>query len=170
MTREELENVIIGFMDTFTTMTLACCSHGKPWAAAVYYARQDFDLIFFSSSKSLHARLFSENPAAAAEIHGQHERWQDIKGLQMEGEVRQITGAMPLARATATYLLRYSFVREFFSDPAALSLGIAEKMAGVALYIFRPQAIRYMDNQGGFGNRWKLEISEGRSVGEPVRG
>jgi uncharacterized protein len=170
MTREQLESTVIRFMDAYTTMTLACCSDGKPWAAAVYYARQNFDLIFFSSSRSLHARVFSENPAAAAEIHGECPRWQDIKGLQMEGRVQHIIGPVQLVRSTATYLRRYPFVREILSDPTALFPEAAARMAKVALYVFLPHTVRYMDNQGGFGNRWKLELADGRPVGDPVRG
>lgn len=47
MTREELEQIVIQYLDSFTTMTLACCTETKPWAAGVFYARQRFDLIFF---------------------------------------------------------------------------------------------------------------------------
>jgi hypothetical protein len=169
MTREELEETVIRFMDSFTTMTLACCLDGKPWVAAVFYARQGFDLIFFSSPRSIHATMFAQNPAAAAEIHGVYERWQEIKGLQMEGRVEAITTPVALARHTATYLRRYPFVREFFSGSAAQTADMMAKMSRVGLYVFRPESVRYLDNQGGFGNRWKLGIADGRAVGNPVR-
>jgi len=161
MTREELENTVRQFMDCFTTMTLACSREGKPWAAAVYYARQGFDLIFFSSPRSIHSTVFSENPEAAAEIHGDYQRWQEIKGLQMEGRVERITAIPDLARAVALYLRRFPFVRDLLSDPGSFSYQAASQMARVALYRFRPHRILYLDNEGGFGNRSTLEIEDG---------
>lgn len=169
MTREELEKIVREIMDRNTTVTLACSLDDTPWAAAVYYARQGFDLIFFSSPQSRHARAFAKNPRAAGAIHGQYERWQDIEGLQMDGTVEPISSALNLAKATAVYLRRYPFVRQFFSDPAAVSVAIASKVSGVALYAFRSHSIRYVSNEKGFGTRWKLDIRDGRPIGQPVK-
>ena len=168
MTREELERTVILFMDSFTTMTLACCSNDEPWVAAVYYARQGFDLIFFSSSKSRHSMFFSQNPRAAASIHGDYKGWKEIKGLQMEGKVEALTTVMAQAKATAIYVKRYPFVRDFIGNSVVFSRKIAEKMTRVALYVFRPTIIQYLDNSAGFGIRWKLEIQDGRAIGAPV--
>ena len=56
MTREELERIVIHYMDAFTTMTLACCIEAKPWAADVFLrstaARSD--LLFISFFSPLH--------------------------------------------------------------------------------------------------------------------
>jgi uncharacterized protein len=169
MTREELEETVIRFMDSHTTMTLGGCLEDKPWVAAVYYARQGFDLVFFSSPRALHATIFEQNPTAAAEIHGECERWQDIKGLQMEGRVEAITTPVALAQGTATYLKRHPFVRELFSGAVAVTTDMVAKMSRVRLHVFRPENICYLDNQQGFGNRWKLGIANGRAVGNPVR-
>jgi uncharacterized protein YhbP (UPF0306 family) len=128
MTREELERTVILFMDSFTTMTLACCSNHEPWVAAVYYARQGFDLIFFSSSKSRHSMFFSQNPRAAASIHGDYKGWKEIKGLQMEGKVEALTTVMAQAKATAIYVKRYPFVRDFIGNSVVFSRKIAEQL------------------------------------------
>jgi uncharacterized protein len=162
MTREELEKTVTEFMDRFTTMTLACSRGGMPWAAAVYYARQGLDLVFFSSPRSIHSTVLTENPKAAAEIHGDCPRWQEIKGLQMEGRVERITAIPDMARATALYVRRFPFVRDLLSDPGSFSPAAAAQMARVALYRFRPRKIFYLDNERGFGNRWTLEIGDGR--------
>ncbi len=169
MTRAEFEQTVISLMDDLTTMSLATCRQDMPWAAAVYYARLGFDLIFFSSPGSRHSEILASNPRAAATIHGEFSRWQDIKGLQLEGIVEPITSAWALARATATYLKKYPFVREFLSDPGSVSTQVAAKMTKVALYIFRPERIFYLNNEEGFGNRWTLEIRDGKSVGDPER-
>jgi uncharacterized protein YhbP (UPF0306 family) len=168
MNRQELERIVTEFMDSFTTMTLACSVDDKPWAAAVYYARQGFDLVFFSSPDSLHSRNFSRNPSAAAAIHGDYRGWKEIKGLQLEGSVEPLTGATAKARALATYLKRYPFAKEFFVYPAAISPGVVLKMARMVLYRFRPDNILFMSNEAAFGTRWKLKLRKGKPVGEAV--
>lgn len=167
MTRDELERTVTEFMDAHTTMNLACCDVRGPWAAAVYYARRRFDLIFFSSPSSRHSTAYADDPRAAATIHGQYSRWQDIKGLQLEGEITRITSALELTRAGAVYMRRFPFVKEFFSEPASFSAELTAKVSRVGLYVFRPTSVRYVNNEVGFGTRWELEIREGRAVGEP---
>ena len=168
MTQDELERIVIRYMDSFTTMTVACCAEERPWAADVFYARQGLDLIFFSSPTSRHCTAFSGNPAAAATIHGDYRGWKEIKGLQMEGRVERIAGATARARGLAIYLNRYPFVKDFFSEHGAISSQIVKKLAGVDLYSFRPIYILYTDNETGFGTRWKLHVQGGRAVGEPI--
>ncbi len=169
MTGDELEKIVTEYMDSFTTMNLASSHEDRPWSAAVYYARQRLDLIFFSSPRSRHSSDFEANPRAAASIHGDYRNWKEIKGLQMSGEARRIEGAGALARAVALYLKRYPFVKEFLSDPVSISSQVASKMSRVALYIFRPESILYLDNSEGFGNRWKLTVREGRAIGDPEK-
>ena len=168
MNRDEFEKTVTDFMDSYTTMTLACSRRDEPWAAAVFFARQGWDLIFFSSPKSRHSEIFSENPHASAAIHGDYHKWQDIKGLQLEGTVEHIKGPVAIARATGVFLKRYPFVSQFFSDPETLSTGLASKMAKVALYKFRPISIRYLTNEERFGRRWRLEYRDGEPVGDPI--
>ena len=168
MTREELERMVIEYMDSFTTMTLACASAGQPWAAAVFYAREGLDLIFFSSRMSRHSKAFSEKPEAAAAIHGDYRGWKEIKGLQMEGRVEPISGKSARVRALAVFLKRYPFVSEFFSSPLSVGATVAGKMSKMELYLFRPERILYINNEAGFGTRWRLEVREGQSVGEPA--
>ncbi len=111
MTRQELESTVIQFMDGLTTMTVVCCLDDLPWAAPVYYARQGFDLVFFSSPKSRHSLVLVENPQAAAAIYGENRKWQEIRGLQMQGRVESVVSALAVAKATATYMKRFPFVR-----------------------------------------------------------
>jgi uncharacterized protein len=169
MTKEELESTVIQFMDGLTTMTLACSLNDEPWTSPVYYARRGFDLIFFSSKSSRHSLAFRENPKAAASIYGECSNWKDIRGLQMKGRVDVVDSPLALAKATATYLKRYPFVRDILNGSMGIGSGMAKKMTRVALYVFRPTDIHYLDNAIGFGVRWKLEIREGVSVGSPER-
>ncbi len=168
MTLQELEAIVTQYMDSFTTVTLACSVGNKPWAADVYYARQNLDLIFFSSISSRHSIILDENPRAAATIHGVYRSWKEIKGLQMEGVVEPVTAVMQRARAMSSYFRRYPFVSEFFADPVSIGAGVAAKIAKVQLYVFRPDVILYVNNEEGFGKRWRLDVEGGLAVGAPT--
>jgi len=170
MTTEELENIITGYLDSFTTMTVACSGEDLPWAAAVYYARQGLDLVFFSSPSSRHASLLEHNPEAAATIHGDYRGWKEIKGLQLEGRVERITSTVARTRALSAYVRRHPFVSEFLSDPLSMGVAVARKVSRVELYVFQPRTIWYIDNEAGFGKRWRLEVEHGRGVGKPTQG
>lgn len=168
MTRDELEHTIAAYMDSLTTMTLACCAEGKPWGAAVYYARMGLDLVFFSSPSSRHSATFDANSAAAATIQGCYEKWQDIKGLQIEGNVSAIAGARAKARALTVYLHRFPFAAELLGAPESISLDFVRKMSKVRLYLFTTDSVLYLDNSIGFGTRWRLTVKKGQAVGEPL--
>ncbi len=167
MTLRELEKTIMGYMDSFSTMTLAASADNLPWAADVFYARRKLDLVFFSSPNSRHSRIFSANARAAATIHGDYQGWREIKGLQMEGTIETVSGTKNLIAATAVYLRRFPFVQEFFSQPETISSDLASKVSKVKLYVFRPELILYINNEVGFGKRWKMEVSQGRAMGMP---
>jgi len=168
MTREELSKIVTDYLDSFTTMTVACCEGDKPWAAAVYYARQGLDLIFFSSPESRHSTMLAKNPTAAATIHGDYHEWKEIKGLQIAGRVGSISSKVSKVKALAVYVRRHPFVREFLSDPGSFDPAAARKVMGVELYLFRSTTILYIDNEAGFGTRWKLDVTDGRATGEPT--
>jgi uncharacterized protein YhbP (UPF0306 family) len=169
MTRDELELIITTYMDSLTTMTLACCADGKPWAAAVYYARSGLDLVFFSSPASRHSEWFAANAAAAATIQGCYEGWREIRGLQLQGTVRPIEGARDRVRALGTYLHRFPFAAELLKVPESISLDFVRKMAKVKLYVFATETVLYLDNSIGFGTKWKLTVDKGRAVGESAQ-
>ncbi len=86
----------------------------------------------------------------------------------MEGTVDRITGSIVAARALGNYLKRHPFASEFFADPGAISPRVALKMAKMALYRFRPGSIVYLTNEAGFGTRWKLELKNGKPIGDAV--
>ena len=167
MNKDELEKIVISFMDSSTTMTLACSLDDEPWSVPVYYARRAFDLIFFSSRESLHSQIFSQSTRAAASIFGDCNKWQDIKGLQMNGTVRLLTKLSDITRAASAYFKRHPFARDFFFE-FNVDLTELSKKTKVALYVFGIKSIHYLDNSYGFGTRWKIAIQDGRVIGLPI--
>jgi len=138
-------------------MTLATCSDGAPWAAAVYFAPDGLDLIFYSSASSRHCRDLALNPACAAEAHPDAASWREIRGIQMEGTAIPVSGSAGKARALACYLAKFPFAKELMRSPREMG----KLAAGAVPYRFRPWLIRYQDNSLGFAARFSMAVENG---------
>jgi uncharacterized protein YhbP (UPF0306 family) len=165
MTLEEFTEAVRRLLDEVTTMTLATCAGGIPWAADVYFAPDGFDLVFFSSPDSRHCRNLAANPVCAVTIHPAAASWREIRGLQMEGEARPAAGTLATARALAAYLAKFPFARELLAAPKEGTRFFAKASA----QIFRPRRIRYLDNALGLGTRFGLLLANGKPAGSPER-
>jgi uncharacterized protein YhbP (UPF0306 family) len=130
-------------------MSLATVSTtGEPHAAAVYFVSdQALQLYFFSDPDSQHGRDVAQNPRAAVSIFPECEGWQDIRGVQMRGQVHGVMPGDQWERAWQRYLDKFPFVKE-------LKAVVAQN----ALYVFSPHWIRLIDNRRGFGfkEEWTL--------------
>ena len=144
-------------------MTLATCADGTPWATDVYFAPMGWDLVFFSSPASRHCRNLAANPACAAAAHAPAAAWQDIRGVQMEGEAAPIEGAVEVSRAVLAYCAVFPFARELLDNPGAT----AGRLVSARAHRFRPHAIRYLDNSLGIGSRFTVRFADGRPHGPP---
>ncbi len=124
-------------------MTLATTgADGTPHAAAVYFAaNQDHQqLYFFSAQDSQHSLDLEVHAKAAATIQSEVNDWRKIRGLQMRGEVERVPVGENWEQAWQCYRAKFPFVQELQS--------VLEKNS---FYRFRPNWIRLIDNQRGFG-------------------
>lgn len=132
-----------------SAMTLATSgTEGEPHAAPVYFAAAgEMRLYFFSEAHSRHSQHLARDPRAAAAIYPQCEGWQDIRGLQLHGEVRPVEPGAEWEQAWEAYLRKFPFVA-----------GLKAVVARNQLYVFRPHWIRLVDNRRGFGfkEEWTL--------------
>jgi uncharacterized protein YhbP (UPF0306 family) len=149
----ELGQEILEYLKQHSTVVLSSSAGEVPWAAAVFYVSDRFDLYFFSGPDSRHSRDFAVNPRAAAAVNGHYWEWKEISGLQMEGTVEMITSKVQKGKALALYLKKYPFVKQFFDDPGSISLSAVQKVGAVEFYKFAPTLIYYLDNSKGFGER-----------------
>jgi uncharacterized protein YhbP (UPF0306 family) len=131
-------------------MTLAVQSGDKVWAAAVFYVNLDFSLFFLSAGHTRHARYLATNPWAAGAIHEDYENWQEIKGIQFEGPVHQLSGAAQ-RKAIDLYGEKYPFVGKAKG-------AIATALAKVNWYQIMPARLYYIDNSLGFGYREEVPL------------
>jgi len=152
-----------------STMTLATVGNdGQPHAAAVYFAADEtafsakltvtssqispaessLSIFFFSDLSSQHSLDLAINPRAAVTIYPEVFEWQQIRGLQMRGEVQLIPKGAGWDYAWSLYQAKFSFVST-----------LKPIVRRNALYRFIPTWLRWLDNRTrlGFKKEWVLQ-------------
>lgn len=125
-----------------STLSLATASlGGRPHAAPVYFvADVDLKFYYFSAESSRHAQDATASQVAAGAIYPQCYDWQEIRGLQLDGEVRAVPPGTQWERAWELYRVKFPFVNE-----------LRQVVERNTLYVFIPRWIRLTDNRRGFG-------------------
>jgi uncharacterized protein YhbP (UPF0306 family) len=155
---EPLKQQILQYMKSRNTMTLATCRDNIPWAATVFYASDELRLYFFSSRESRHCQNLAANPRVAVTIQEDYRDWRKIKGIQLEGVVREVESLIEKGKATAAYTRKYPAIMKLFTDPAG---GIFyQAFLKVNFFCVIPERVFYIDNEQGFGKRQELPMSE----------
>ena len=137
-------NEKLPFADLLDLSTLSLStagSDGEPHAAAVYFAvGEALGFYFFSDEGSQHSQDVGRDPRAAAAIYPECRDWQDIRGLQLRGEVRAVEPGPEWDAAWKIYEAKFPFVSE-----------LRAVVSRNTLYVFEPLWIRLVDNRRGFG-------------------
>ncbi len=142
----------LDYLERHQVMTLATGGPAGPWAAAVFYVNDGFDLTFVSSATSRHATDLARDPRCGAAIHEDYDDWRDIKGIQIEGTVRVLSGARKAA-AIARYGAKYPVV---LPDRAPSSLRAA--LEKITWYELVARRCFFVDNSLGFGHRDEIPL------------
>ncbi len=139
------------------TLTLATSGEGGAWAASVFYASDErCNLYFVSDLKTRHGRDMNQAARVVAAINRDAAGWDEVIGLQVEGQVEMLTG-IARAAALATYLAKFIQVRRIFESPREASEKlIATRLQSTAFWRLKPEWIRLIDSTRGFG--WKREF------------
>jgi len=148
----DLLHRVLALLAAESTMTLAVVdTEGSPHAASVFYITGSgegphaLDLLWLSSTSSLHSVCLAKNPQAAVTIYRPTFRWQEIDGVQMRGVCSTVVGLERTA-ALESYRKRFQL---------GTVLGLAIRRS--TLYRFRPTWLRLTDNRESFA--WKAEFS-----------
>ncbi|HZQ61530.1 MAG TPA: pyridoxamine 5'-phosphate oxidase family protein [Casimicrobiaceae bacterium] len=126
----------------------------EPWAAAVFYVNEGFTLYFVSSPRSRHAGHFGRDTRVAATIQEDYSDWRAIKGIQLEGNVREVETTR-VAAVRALYAAKFPVI----ADSAPGMRAVAEALARIHWYELRPAALYFIDNARGFGHRDVVELA-----------
>ncbi|MBW7931716.1 MAG: pyridoxamine 5'-phosphate oxidase family protein [Gammaproteobacteria bacterium] len=141
------------------TLTLATSHQGRPWAATVFYASDAaFNLFFVSDPRTRHARDMAVDPRVALCIDADAGGWDEVRGLQIEGEAMQLAEAERPA-ALALYLARFPDVQALHARPeTADEQLIARRLQHTPFWRVKPRLIRLLDSAHGFGWKWELQL------------
>ena len=114
-------------------------------APLFYIADEELSLFWLSSEASLHSGNLRRRPRAAITIYRPAVNWKDIRGVQMRGSVTVITDPKLRRAVVKTYCQRFQL-------KAIFRLAISR----CALYKFKPDFIRYIDNSESFAAKVEL--------------
>lgn len=131
--------------------TMATCSNGMPHAVSLFYAHDEFDLLWFSDPAARHSRHISEasEPRVAVTVAGDHQDYAGIRGIQMSGIARRLCEPQEVASGLALLTQRYAFLTRILDGPARL----ADAMRKAAVYRMSPDQVTFIDNTKGFGHK-----------------
>lgn len=137
------------YLRDHNVMTVATNGPEGLWAAAVFYANEDFTLYFLSAPHTRHATNIHAEPRVAATIQEDYAEWPDIKGIQLEGVASPLDGEA-MRCAIEVFTAKYPFVAAQLGGPEE---EIAGAMAGIRWYRVVPDRLYFIDNAKGLGHR-----------------
>jgi uncharacterized protein YhbP (UPF0306 family) len=157
MEKAELKNIILGYLESHHTLSLATVGDGGlPHAASLFYVNRELNVFFVSSPASRHGLNLTQNAQVSATIAEDYDCWRLIKGIQMEGSVKTVGGIWENGRLALSFVKKFPDVADFFSAPQKLGEKILSKVEGVRFYELTPSRIHFIDNERGFGQREEL--------------
>lgn len=132
-----------------TTLVLATVdSDGRPRSTPLFFlCDAELRLYWFSARTSRHSRNCAGHPQASVAVFRNSRRWQQIRGVQMQGFVAAVRNRN----------LRLELTGEF-SRRFALESSFATVIRRSTLYCFTPEWVRYLDNARGFGYRFETRL------------
>ena len=149
-----LRGEIEAFLAAHHTVSLATVDdQGAPHAANVLYASDGVALYWMSDTETRHSRHIEMRGRVTATVAPDYADFRLIRGLQIFGLARRLTGVDSLACARRM-VSRYGFLAELASGPPALRA--AFEKAG--FYCLEPERITLIDNTKGFGHKETLEL------------
>jgi len=158
---QRLAHEVADYLRRHHVLTLATCGPDGPWAAAVFYVHDGNALTFLSAPTTRHCRNLAHDARCAATIHDDTGEWSQIKGVQLEGRVRELDGdEARLARQ------RYGEKFPLIAGPAPAP--IVQALAKVRWYRLDAQRVYFIDNSRGFGHREAVELAVPRGSSSPA--
>ncbi len=149
----ELRAQALAYLERHNTLTLATAGPDGPWAAALFYVNDAFDLYWLSDPRTRHSRNVAHNPHAAVTIQEDYRDWRVIQGLQMEGTAAEVGPLEDARHPMQLYAAKYPFLAGWRTPPPAL----AGALGAARVYRFTPTLVLFVDNTRGFGHRQEVD-------------
>ncbi len=175
---ENLRDTALAYLRSHNVAALATSDGKQPWAAAVFYVSDGFEMYFLSRPESVHGRNIAANPRLAATVTENYRLeglgdWRDIKGIQLEGEAVMLVSENEIGPAVEKYAAKYPFTAPYLKAlttfPRALAL-LERLIRGQGavpdfdateqnrLYRLTPTRLWWMDNAASFEQRREVPL------------
>jgi uncharacterized protein YhbP (UPF0306 family) len=145
---------VLQYLEHHQTLTLATVGPEGPWAAALFYVSDGFDLYWLSDPQTRHSQNIAHTPRVAVTIQEDFQDWRVIQGIQMEGSAEQVGAQAEAAGPMGLYAAKYPFLGDWRNPPPAL----AKALGTARVYRFRPSRVLFVDNTKGFGHRHEVAV------------
>ncbi len=152
--KKELNERVQGYLRDHQVATLATHGDNDLWAAAVFYVHADYTLYFLSSPTSRHSLNLAQCSRVAVTIQEDYTDWLEIKGVQIEGVVTEISGEEERT-ARRLYGQKFPVIGKLAQAPAA----IVKALAKVRWFKVVPQRLYFIDNEVGLGHRDEIDLN-----------
>ena len=171
----KIKERVLKYLEEHCAMTIATEKDGVPWATAVFYASDGFNLYFLSDPESRHSKNIAENPLVGITVNEDYHDWKNIKGIQMEGRSRLVSSEEEMAKAIDVYAKKYPFTAPYLKPMSSLSKTIEyldnllkklpfvpglPKTFTVRFYVVIPTTVRFIDNEIGFGHKDEFTVED----------
>lgn len=154
ISKPEIRTGAFTLAQTGRVMTLSTFDGGTLWSAPVYYMFSSGAFYFFSNKEARHIKDVQQTAGAcAAAVFYDDNRVENIKGLQMQGNIVKVDRKVEFSLKALEYAKKFqiecdrSRIAEFFS-----------KTYNASLYKFVPESVFYMDNSIRFGFRQSVSL------------
>ena len=146
----QVRHSAMDYLEQHNVITLATNGSSGLWAAAVFYASEEFDIYFISTGHTRHGQNIADNRRAAGTIQEDYHDWAAIKGIQLEGSVELLSGH-DKERAISIYVQKYPLIQAE-SGPIQAALEVMN------WYRLTPERLYLVDNSKGLGHRDEVEL------------
>lgn len=154
ISKPEIRAGALSLARTGRVMILSTFDGGSSWAAPVYYMFSAGSFYFFSNKDARHITdLRQTDGACAAAVFYDDNRVENIKGLQMQGNIVKVD------RKVESYLKALEYVKKFRIECDRNRVTeFFFKAYNASLYKFVPESVFYMDNSIRFGFRQSVSL------------
>lgn len=141
--------VIRAFLESQAALALATINAaGQAEVAPLFFVSDEaLNLYWLSAESSRHSINLAARPQVAATVYPMAWNWNDIRGVQIEGEAQPVRDEFLRERVLQKYLAKFLL-------PAAFDAQIA----ATTLYSLKPTWLRWLDNSVAFGYKVEVEL------------
>lgn len=134
------------------TMSLATKGRQRPWNTPVFYFCDDnLRLHFVSDPGTRHIRNMEHCDRVAVGIFDQHQSWDAIRGIQLEGQLQEVAESERIT-FQEKYCRRFPFLSADARQSAVENGSLMrERFLAAGYYLVKPHFIRFVDNTRDFG-------------------